>query len=144
MPWMLLQHPIVAAPKQNAAIFERDKQQILILGWIKTWGTCDDSIQCRADVPGTSHLFCDLVGQSSMLSTGSTSCHRPRCGKAESDRCPRVDGSVIMRIRGKGPDVSFHDFLPGVAAVVGSIAAIGYRGENDLRPFAAAGQVFEL
>jgi hypothetical protein len=45
------QHPIVAAPKQNAAIFEQDKQQILILGWIKTWRTCDDSIQCRADVP---------------------------------------------------------------------------------------------
>jgi hypothetical protein len=49
-----------------------------------------------------------------------------------------------MRIDGKGPDVSFHDFLPGAAAVAGWIAAIGYRGENDLRLFAAAGQVFEL
>ena len=44
MPWMLLQHPAIAAPKQNAAILEQDKQQILILGCIKTWRTCDDSI----------------------------------------------------------------------------------------------------
>ena len=46
----------IAAPKQNAAILEQDKQQILILGCIKTWRTCDDSIQCRADVPAH-HTF---------------------------------------------------------------------------------------
>jgi hypothetical protein len=122
-------------PKQNAAIFEQDKQQIRM---------DKDVAHARIHRAGTSHLFCDLVEQSSMLSTGSTSCHRPRCGKAESDGCPRVDDVVIMRIDGKGPDVSFHDFLPGAAAVAGWIAAIGYRGENDLRLFAAAGQVFEL
>jgi hypothetical protein len=99
-----------SAPKQNAAILEQDKQQILILGCIKTWRTCDDSIQCRADVPA--HPTFSVTSSDNRACVHRLDFVRPSwLRKSRIRRCLRVDDSVIMRIDGKGPDVSSTIFF---------------------------------
>ncbi len=49
-----------------------------------------------------------------------------------------------MRIDGKRAHVAVHDFCPGLARVLGAIAAVeGHGGENDLGVFFAADQMLE-
>src|SRR5262249_53210940 len=130
------------AAQQYSAMFQQNKQQVLIIGMNKNMPHMGlfNTAQSGWHIPFLRYLFGEVEHAVQRFPLRAAVLTAKKTNRTDT----HVNDSFVMRIYSEGPHISFHDLLPRPAGVPCPITAVeGHGREYDFRLSAAADQVLE-
>src|SRR5215813_4318036 len=128
--------------QQYSAMFEQNKQQVLIIGMNKNMPHVRlfNTAQSWRHIPFLRYLFGKVEHAVQRLPLRPAVFTAKKTNRTDA----HVNDPFVMGIHGEGAHISLHDLLPRLASVQGPITAVeGHRREYDFRLFVATDQMLE-